>query len=368
MQNAMGIINLVEPTGDLRELTAHRALGAVPIGGRYRLIDFMLSNLVNAGIRNVGLIVKDQYRALMDHLGTGNEWDLDRQRDGLFILPPDQCVESGARGDLELLYRHLDYLEKSRQDTVIAGGTSLVYNIDLGEALADHRARGADITVIYRPNWSQFDDRCTLLQVEKDHRITAVEVNPIRPRSQNLSLNTYILSKTLLMEMLDQSIARAGTDWVKDALMKNLHDLKVYGYPFNGYVGKVTSLRSYYKTSMALLEPPIWRELFPKHRPVYTKVKNEPPTRYQKSARVRNSLVANGCIVEGTVENSVLFRGVKVSKGAVIKDSIIMQKGIIGEDCLLQNVITDKEVVVTASKNLVGDPDYPMVLGKKTVI
>ncbi|NMB45948.1 MAG: glucose-1-phosphate adenylyltransferase subunit GlgD [Firmicutes bacterium] len=368
MQNVMGLINLVEPTGDMKELTAHRALGAVPIAGRYRLIDFILSNLVNAGIRNVGLIVKDQYRSLMDHLGTGNEWDLDRQRDGLFILPPDQSMESRTYGDMELLYRHLDYLEKSRQDTVIAGSTAQICNINLSAVLEAHRTQGADITLIYKPNWDQFNDRCTLLDVGPDRRITGIEVNPIRPRSQNLSLNICVLSKALLMEMLDQGIARAETDWMKDALMKNLHHLKVYGYPFTGYVGKVTSLRSYYKTSMALLEPLIWRELFPKERPVYTKVKNEPPTRYQESARVSNSLVANGCIIEGTVENSVLFRGVKISKGSVIRDSIIMQKSVIGEDCVLQNVILDKEVVVTDAKNLVGDPDYPMVLGKKTVI
>ncbi|NMB12841.1 MAG: glucose-1-phosphate adenylyltransferase subunit GlgD [Firmicutes bacterium] len=368
MKNAMGIINLVEPTGDMKELTAHRALGAVPIGGRYRLIDFILSNLVNAGVRNVGLVVKDQYRSLMDHLGTGKEWDLDRQRDGLFILPPDQVTASGARGDMDLLYRHLDYLEKSRQNMVIAGGTSLICNIDLDRVLAEHRAMGADITVIYKPDWDKFDDRCTLLHVEPDHRITGIELNPIRPRSRDLSLNICILSKALLIEMLDQSIASAKTDWVKDALMRNLRNLKVYGYPFTGYVGKVTSLRSYYKTSMALLEPHIWHELFPKERPVHTKVKNEPPTRYQESARVSNSLVANGCIIEGTVENSVIFRGVKISKGSVVKDSIVMQKSVIGEGCLLQNVILDKEVVVTAEKNLVGDPDYPMVLGKKTVI
>lgn len=368
MQSVMGIINLVEPTDEMREITAHRALGAVPIGGRYRLIDFSMSNLVNAGIRNVGVVVKDQYRSLMDHLGTGNEWDLDRQRDGLFILPPDQIIQSGARGDMELLYRHMDYLEKSRQDTVITVGTSLVCNIDLGPVLEEHRASGVDITVVYKPNWEKYDDRCTLLHVESDHRITGIEINPIRPRSQNLFLHICVLSKELLMEMLDRGIARGKTQWVRDALMQNLRRLEVFGHPFTGYVGQVTSLRNYYKTSMALLEPLTWHELFPKERPVYTKVKNEPPTRYRESAHVQNSLVANGCIIEGTVQNSVIFRGVKISKGTTIKDSIVMQKSVIGEDCLLQNVILDKEVVVTGTKNLVGDPDYPMVLGKKTVI
>ena len=213
MQQVMGIINLTEPVDNMQYLTEHRSLGAVPFGGRYRLIDFTLSNMVNAGIRNVGIFVQDQYRALMDHLGTGKEWDLDRLRDGLFILPPDGRHHSLNPGDVELLHRHLDYLEKSRQDTVIMTGASMICNIGLNQVLAYHREKQADITIIYKSGGTgTYEGRCTLLDLTADQKITGIEVNPVIPRSRNISMQMYVMDKILLMEMLDQSVSRGETD------------------------------------------------------------------------------------------------------------------------------------------------------------
>ncbi|NLJ86456.1 MAG: glucose-1-phosphate adenylyltransferase subunit GlgD [Firmicutes bacterium] len=369
MHQVMGIINLVEPVDNMQYLTEHRSLGAVPFGGRYRIIDFTLSSMVNAGIVNVGIFMQDHFRALMDHLGTGKEWDLDRLRDGLFILPPDGYSRSQPRGDIELMHRHLDYLERSRQDTVIMSGTSMICNIDLYQALAYHREKQADMTIIYKPGrLADYEARCTLLDVADDQRITGIEVNPALPRSRNMSMNMYIMDKRLLMEMLDQSVSRGESDWVKDCLIRNLSRLKIYGYPFTGYLGSITSLKSYYRTTMELLQPEISRELFFSAGLVYTKVKNEAPTKYVDGADVRNSLIANGCVIEGTVENSVLFRGVKVNKGAVIKNSVLMQKSIIGSNCHFEHVILDKDVVVSTGKHLIGDPDYPLVIRKGTIL
>ncbi len=368
MKDVMGIINLVEPTELLKDLTKHRTLGAVPIGGRYRLIDFALSNLVNAGIRNVGIFVQDQYRALMDHVGTGMEWDLARQRDGLFILPPDSRGENGNhQGDIDILYRHYDYLERSREKTVIMAGTSIICNMDYKRVVAHHQEIDADVTIVYKPD-TQSTVRCTVLDVDDKSRVTSIRVNPLHAKTHNISMKMYILKKELLMELLDQCISRGETDFVKDALIKNIDRLKIVGYPFDGYIMNITSLSSYYHASMELLDPSVWQELFFHAGPIHTKVKNESPVHYGHHAKVTNSLIANGCIIEGTVENSILFRGVHVQKGVHVKNSILMQKSDIGKNATLEYVILDKDVIITKGKNLQGDPDYPMVVGKKTVL
>ncbi|NLK09056.1 MAG: glucose-1-phosphate adenylyltransferase subunit GlgD [Firmicutes bacterium] len=369
MSEVMGVINLAEPMDNMQYLTEHRPLGAVPFGGRYRLVDFTLSNMINAGIQNVGIFVQDRYRALMDHLGSGKDWGLDRLRDGLFILPPDGHHHSLNPGDIELLHRHLDYFEKSRQDTVVMTGTSMICNLDFKEVLAYHKEKDAEITIVYKTGVpGPYEGLCTLLDLTSDQRVTGIEVDPVIPRSRNLSMQMYIMDKGLLMELLDQSVSRGETDWVKDCLNRNLGQLRVFGYPFKGYLGKIASLQSYYRTTMELLHPTISRELFFHAGLIYTKVKNEPPTKYHESANVKTSLIANGCVVEGTVENSVLFRGVKVGKGAHVKNSVLMQRSIIGENCQFEHVILDKDVLVSSGKHLMGAPEYPLVIRKKTVL
>ncbi len=372
LKNVMGIIELGESDEFLKELTLHRSLAAVPFGGRYRLIDFTLSNMVNAGIRNVGIFVKHQYRSLMDHLGMGNEWDLDRQRDGLFILPPPKPLErdSTSEHDVDLLYPHLDYLERSREELVFVSGTSMLCNMDLTDVLDFHRAKEADITMLYSSNGDTrlASPGSTFLNVSEDGRVHDIEVGPLHPSTKNVSMKMFLMKKNLLMGMLDQAESRGDKHLVKDTFIKHLRDMRIYGYPFEGYVGRINSLESYFGCSMDLLRPEIWQELFFSSGSIYTKVKNEPPVRYNEGCTVRNSLIANGCVIEGHVENSVLFRGVKVHKGAAIKNSIIMQKGEINSNALLEYVILDKDSTVTNGKHLLGDRKYPLVIAKRTIL
>lgn len=372
LKNVMGIIDLGEADEFLKELTIHRSLAAVPFGGRYRLIDFTLSNMVNAGIRNVGIFVKHQYRSLMDHLGTGNEWDLDRQRDGLFILPPPKPFDrdTASEHDVDLLYPHLDYLERSREEFVFVSGTSMVCNMDLTEVMEFHRAQEADITMLYSSNGETgiASPGSTFLNVDEEGRVRDIQVGPLHPGSTSVSMKMFFMKKNLLMGMLDQAESRGDKNLVKDTFIKHLGDMRIFGYPFDGYVGRINSLDSYFRCTMDLLQPEIWQELFYSSGLIYTKVKNEPPVRYKKGCTVRNSLVANGCVIEGHVENSVLFRGVKVHKGATVKNSIIMQKGDIGEDAMLEYVILDKDSVVTSGKHLLGDGKYPLVIAKRTIL
>jgi glucose-1-phosphate adenylyltransferase len=371
MQNVMGIVNLNEKEELLWEITRHRPLAAVPFAGRYRMIDFILSSMVNSGMQNVGILVRHKYRALMDHLRSGKEWDLARKHDGLFILPPAQSTSGGGvYGDIENFYANLDYIESSRQKDVIITGSGMVCNINYRKAYQFHENTKADVTVIYKEQDSETEDfcRCTLLECDATGLVTDMAVNPVRPISRKVSMEMYILSKELLMDLVTGCTARGGTDFLRDGLMKNLGTLKIYGYAYKGFLARIYSISSYYRHSIELLKPDKWKELFFKSGPVYTKVKDEAPVKYKENASVRNAMIANGCVIEGTVENSILFRGVTVRRGAQVRDSIIMQKCSIGENAKIENVICDKDVSISAGKFLKGEQTCPVVVGKGSVV
>ena len=371
MQNVMGIINLNDGQELLTELTKGRPFAAIPFGGRYRMIDFILSNMVNSGMQNVGILVQDKYRALMDHLRSGKEWDLARKRDGLFILPPGKSQHSGdnERGNVEKFYNNLDYIESSRQQYVLIAGSHIICNFSYRKAFKFHQDVGADITLLYKEYGGNEELKPSgIIECQGDGLITDIAINPSKPISRKVSLEMYIMKKELLVDLIKNCQARGGLDFIKDILIKNSNTLKVYGYQYKGYAARIDCVKSYYKHNMELLKPEKWEELFFKSGLVYTKVKDEAPVKYKENARVSNALIANGCIIEGCVENSILFRGVTVSKGAYIKDSIVMQKCDIAEDAVIENVICDKNVRITRGKWLKGEKNYPLVIEKGTVI
>lgn len=367
----MGIINLNDSQDFLKELTKGRPLAALPFGGRYRLIDFILSNMVNSGMKNVGILVQDKYRVLMDHLRSGKDWDLARKRDGLFILPPgqDQSPSRGYRGNIDNFYSNLDYIESSRQEFMLIASSHIVCNLNYRKVFKFHQDIGADITVLYKEHGIEEDmTQYVALDCQPDGRVIDMGRNLYRTDSQKVSMEMYLLRKSLLVELIKDCQDRGGRDFVKDVLMENMGNLKMYGYPYKGYAARVDCVKNYYRHNMELLKPEKWEELFFKSGPVYTKTKDEAPAKYMKDARAFNTMVANGCIIEGRVENSILFRGVKVHKGAYIKDSIIMQKCEIAENAIVENVICDKNVCITKGKWLKGESNYPLVVEKGTVI
>jgi len=372
MGELMGIINLSEAEEYLGELNRSRPLAAIPFAGRYRLIDFVLSNMVNSDISNVGVFIQHKYRSLMDHLRSGKEWDLARKRDGLFILPPayTRTPMQMHRGDVENFYSNLDYIRSSRQKYVVVAGPEMVSNMDYRSALELHKKTEADITILYtKANCSTHDClRANVLEIEKDGQVTDMKEYHALGGYQNLSMQTFIMEKKILIELINDCIARGDYDFIKHCIIKNINKYRVYGYCHQGYVARISSLRSYYKHSMELLNPQIWRELFLKSGLIYTKVKDEPPAKYMIDSDVANALVASGCYIEGRVENSILFRGVKVHKRAYIKNSIIMQSCEIGAGAVLENVICDKDVFITANKHLKGESNYPLVIKKGQVI
>lgn len=368
----MAVINLNEPEEQLYELTQHRPLAAVPFGGRYRLLDFILSNLVNSGITNIGILLQHKYRSLMDHLRSGKEWDLARKKDGLVFLPPASRPRNLVYGsDVENLYSNLDYILYSRQKYAVMAGSSFVCNIDLAPALDYHRQSGADITVVYTGAGCKTArgtaNGAVMLTLDENNGVIDMEVDPVSADKRKMAMGMYIMERSLLIDLIQDAVSHGGYDFVKHCLIRNLDKLKVSGYLHNGYAARIFSLQSYFQHNMDLLQPAVWRELFFEGGLIYTKVKDEPPSRYT-GASVRNSLVAGGCRIEGTVENSILFRGVVVEKGAQIKNSIVMQKGKIQTGAVLEQVICDKNVSIKPGRQLKGECNYPLVIKKGTVV
>lgn len=371
MRDMMGIV-MADNTGfHLNELTEMRSVAAIPFGGRYRLIDFILSNMVNSGIINVGVATNINYSSLMDHLGSGAPWDLNRKIYGLFMLPPYVRGSGSVRaGNIDQLYGILTFLRRSRQQYVLMASGRIVCNMTFDEALTAHIEKNADITVIYHDKGKTDAQlsRGAVYEVAEDGRITGIEVEPHFPKTTNESMDMYIIDRLKLIEMIDEAYSRGSHDFIRDILLEKLETSKIYGYEYKGFVGKIDSVDSYYENSMNMLDDNIRKELFHAETRIYTKVKDQVPTQYGADAMVEDALIADGCVIEGHVENSIISRGVHIAKGAVVKNSIVMQNSVIEEDCEIENVIIDKECTLRAGKRLIGHPEHPVILPKRTLL
>lgn len=371
MSNALGIIFSNMHDSIIGELTAHRCMGSIPVGGRYRLIDFALSSFVNSGIEDVGVITKNNFQSLMDHLGTGREWDLSRKRGGLVILPPYGRAETGVyRGRVEALQGIMQYIVKSNKPYVLATDCDYVANIEYREFIRSHEESGADITVMYtKMDASQLNQMdMSVFALGDRGQVVDMLINPRITGMQNVYMNTFIVSTRLLERIVDDCFSRNQFSFDKDVLQSGLRRMRIMGYEFDGYYTRYTSMQSYFENNMVLLEEEVREALFPQERPIYTKVRDEAPVRYGLDAQIRNSFVADGCTVEGLVENSILFRGVYVGKGAQIKNSIVMQDSSVGTGAGLDYVITDKNVAVRENRTLMGFRTYPVYIAKGSVV
>ena len=378
MNDVMGIVYTTKDDLNLRELTVNRAVAALPVAGRYRIIDFTLSNLVNSGVRNVGIIAQKNYHSLMDHIGSGKEWDLHTRNNGLFILPPYLTRENGGEysGLVDALRANFDYLRRSRQPYVVVTSSDYVCNTSFEPMIEQHVKSGADITMMYIKAKSEHlefsssvSNNHSYLKVGEGNVVEDIEVNPNAANYPNLSMNVFVIKRTLLIHLVDQAISRGAKDWDSEVLRPYINSaaLKIMGYEFDGYFRRIETIKGFFKFNMDLLKNDVRKELFATN-PVYTKTRDDAPALYRAGADVKNSLVADGCVIEGTVENCVLFRGVHVGRGAKIKDCIIMQDSYIEEDVEMENVILDKAVTVRAHGRLIGQRQYPIVIGKNVTL
>ena len=371
--NAVGIIFSSINEKSVYELTKQRTMASVPFGCRYRLIDFALSNMVNSGVTHVGLVTHYNYQSLMDHIGSGKDWDLARRHGGIKILPPYITAFANSSNHLystrlEALISIRDFISGCKEEVVVLSDCDTVCNIDLSAMIEQHVATNADITLGVKSSYVSQDSSRRLMIVRSDEEGRAVEVGEyegLKNGFEDVCVRIMVVGRKYLEELITDAIARGYTSFTKDILVRNCKHHNIRTFKFDGYFATIRSLSDYFRFSMDLLDPEIRRSIFSvEHRPVFTKVRNSAPASYVTGAIVRNSLIADGCVIEGTVENSILFRGVKVGKNTHIKNSIIMQDTITGENVYLNCVITDKNVVIRDGRVLSGHETKPFFIDK----
>ena len=353
------------------ELVTERTMASIPFAGRYRMVDFMLSSMANCGISNVSIVVRKNYHSLMDHLGTGREWDMARRHGGLNIVPP--FAEKGVRiysGRVEALGSILNFLENQKERYVVMSDANIAINYDFNALLAAHQASGADVTIAYQKTEipeGRKNDNYTLT-VDADGRVTELLFNDYRSGIQNLDLNIYVLERETLIKLVKDATARGLIYFERDILAHNVNILNIRAVEYTGYVAHICDMKSYFDENLKLIDEKNLNALFPKESPIYTKIRDDNHVRYVNGSCVENSLLADGCVIEGTVENCVLFRGVKVKKGAVVKNCVLMQDTIVEADAQLECVVTDKNVRVTAGKKLSGTESFPVYVQKNHMV
>ena len=368
---ALGIVFSNLHDNNISELTSGRTLASVPFGGRYRLVDFVLSSMVNSGADKVGIITKSNYQSLMDHTGSGKHWDLARKSGGLIILPPYGVSESGTlyENRLEALQNVVSFFKRSFEEYVVMSDCDRVCNINYGEILKFHESKNADITLVYTESGIETATRNAVLEMNASGRVNKFSVTYGKTSGKKpVYANICILKRAFLLRLLDDAAANGYKSFSKDILSKHTDKLRIFGYKFDGYFAAIDSMAAYYKHNLDILDKAKRDSLFLPDSPIYTKVRDSAPTRYIGGAAVTNSFIADGCVIEGAVTNSVLFRGVKVSRGASVNNSVLMQDTHISPDVSLNAVITDKNVVIRDKRVLSGCGALPYYIGKSSII
>lgn len=368
-QDALAIIFPNSYDNEVSSLVNERLMASIPFASRYRLIDFLLSSLVNCGIDNISVIVRKNYRSLMRHLGNGREWDLSRKNGGLNIVPPfaEKTVKV-YNGRVEALASIVEFLKVQKEDYVFISDANIVANFDFNAMIAAHKASGADVTIAYKEEPIPYGfmnlqpttttDLYYTLSLDGE-RVTEIQTNPKEYGPQNFSMNIYLINRELLIKEIESAYAKGYVYFERDILASQLNTLKVFGYKYEGYTSRISDMVSYFTENMRLLDNDNLEALFG-HAPIYTKIRDDNPTRYLGNSKVKNTMVADGCVIEGEVENCILFRGVKIGKGAVVRNSIIMQDTTIMGNADIDYVITDKEVTIGSGRELKGNASFPV--------
>lgn len=363
---------------NIPELTLKRTMASVPYAGRYRLIDFALSNMVNSGITSVSVITHYNYQSLMDHIGAGKDWDLARRSGGIKILPPYMTAYANQSNALynsrmEAL-KSVNYsVSRFTSDYVVLSDCDVICNVDLNDMINDHIKNKADITIAIKRVLLNPGSASRNVIVDSDAEGRLIDVNPYPTNVtgyRDINLNILVINREYLQSIVVDAIAHGYSSFNRDILSRCAPRRNFRVYKYDGYFANIGSLSEYYSHSMELLGSPENRDAIfgIKNRPIYTKVRNSAPTRYASSSCVKNSLVADGCTIDGTVENSIIFRGVKISRGATVKNSILFQDTVIGENVFLNCVITDKNVVIRDGRILSGHETLPFFIEKGKMV
>lgn len=371
---ALGIIFPNSYDSLVPELVTERSMASIPFAGRYRICDFLISSMVHCGIANISLMVRKNYHSLMDHLGSGREWDLARKKGGLNIVPPyAQKSVKVYNGRIEALESIRGFLKKQTEKYVIMCDSNIAVNFDFKALINTHIESGADVTLVYQKREipsallnrvsDTSKDLYYTIDIDADNRIKKIYFNPTKQGETNFCLNIYVLEREKLLEMVEDAYIHGNTYFTRDVLACNIDTLNVQAYCYEGYVAHFHDMKSYFEENMKLLEEENLNALFDGNQ-IYTKIRDDNPTRYINGANAKNIMAADGCIIEGEVENSVLFRGVHIGKGAKVKNCVLMQDTVIEGGASVEYVVTDKNVTISEGKSLTGNDSFQVYVAK----
>lgn len=366
MENCLGVIS---GNGDKNfgALCKNRPVFMLPFGGRYRIIDFTLSNMVNHGIKTVAVYTGDKVRSTMDHLGNGRPWDLNRRFNGLFLFPPVNNNDPIPRtGDVAEYYNTMPFFEQSREESVIIINPTYLGTVNIDDAYKHYQETDADITILYKKQvdpWGEYIN-CDKVHLNKDGSVITMGVNLATEKEFNMYIGITIMKKRVFMDIVKSSVEKGDAAYLKQAIMINKDIYKINSFEFDGHIENIRSTKAFYDANLNLLNRKIARELYFDKGTVFTKAKDEPSTIYMDTSVVKNSLVANGCIIEGEVENSIIFRGVHIGKGAIVKNSIVMQKSEVKDNAIVVNTIMDKHSIIGERVRIAGSSVMPYVVEK----
>lgn len=367
----MAIINLNEDHIRKNDLILNRPLATLPIAGRYRLIDFILSNITAAGITNVGIFAQRKIRSLNDHIGDGSTWDLDRLVDGLYIFSNRyELNEKQAVGDIQNVFENIDFIERSNQEYILVTNPYFIFTINFDEVLDAHISSQADITALYKTVENADVDfyKSTVYNVNNG-KISSIGKNMCSSNERNISMGCYLLNREKFLELMYSAIETGQYNYLDNMLQSYMLESECNLYRYNGFLKAVTDIKSYREFNNALLDENIGDEIFQNPNvQIYTKTKDEAPTFFDSTSDVKNSIVASGCIIQGKVKNSIIARKVIIEKDAVVENSILLQNTVIGEGAYINNVITDKNVTIQEKKKLIGDINMPIIIKKGETI
>ncbi len=374
--NALGIIFPNSYDSLVPELVGERLMASIPFASRYRMVDFILSSMVNCGIDNISIIVRKNYHSLMDHLGSGREWDLTRKNGGLNIVPPfaEKTVKV-YNGRVEALASILDFLKSQKEKYVVMSDANIAVNFDFNALIDAHIASGADVTVAYAEQEipasaieaPAVNKNLYYTLILDNGQVKEIKINSKKAGIQNFSMNIYVIDRELLIDQISSAFVHGYIYFERDILAPQLDKLNVQAFKYDGYIARISDMKSYFDENMKMLDEKNLDALFSGNS-IYTKIRDDNPTRYINGAKAKNIMAADGCVIEGEVENSILFRGVKIGKGAKVKNCVLMQDTVIEPGVNVEYVISDKNVTITAGKEVKGTDTFPVYVAKYQVV
>ena len=365
---AIGIVLAGGNSKRMRELSRKRAIAAMPIAGSFRSVDFALSNMSNSHIQSVAVLTQYNSRSLNEHLSSSKWWDFGRKQGGMYVFTPTITAEHSDwyRGTADALYQNLDFLKKSHEPYVVIAAGDGIYKLDYNKVLEYHIEKKADITIVCKDMPADVDvTRFGIVKTNTDGRILEFEEKPMVADSTTISCGIYVIRRRQLIEMIERCANEDRYDFVQDILVRYKNLKRIYAYKLESYWSNIASVNSYYQTNMDFLKPEVRNYFYKEYPDIYSKVDDLPPAKYNPGAVVKNSLVSSGCILNGIVENSVLFKKVYIGNNCVIKNSIILNDVYIGDNTVVENCIVESRDTIRANTTYIGQPDDIKIVVEK---